>query len=97
MSEEQEQQLNNGAPAFVIGGGAGNNNGGNGSVKLTLFWPQTPALWFSQAECLYTVKNVADEHTRYCFVVGALQHESLRLVADIVESLPYAVAAVYSS
>jgi hypothetical protein len=41
-----------------------------------------------QSECLFTVKNITDEHTRYCFVVGALQHESLRLVADIVESPP---------
>ena len=85
MSED-EQQLNPGAPAFVAGGN--NNNGGVGSVKLAPFWPQAPALWFSQAECLFTVKNITDEHTRYCFVVGALQHESLRLVADIVESPP---------
>jgi hypothetical protein len=52
-------------------------------VKLAPFWLQAPALWFSQAECLFTVKNVTDEHTRYCFVVGALQHESLRLAADV--------------
>jgi hypothetical protein len=37
---------------------------------------------------LFTVKQVTDEHTKYCYVVGALPHESLRLVADIVEIPP---------
>jgi hypothetical protein len=34
------------------------------------------------------VKNVHDEYTRYCHMVGALPHESLRLVADIVKVMP---------
>jgi hypothetical protein len=41
----------------------GSNNNGSGSVKLPPFWLQAPALWFSQAECLFTVKQVTDEYT----------------------------------
>jgi hypothetical protein len=59
-------------------------------VKLPPFWPHSPALWFSQAECLFTVKQLTDEFQRYCHVVGALPHESLRLVTDLVEAPPSA-------
>jgi hypothetical protein len=58
------------------------------AVKLPPFWPQAPALWFSQAECQFVVRGVDDQFQRYCLVVSALPHESLRLVADIVEAPP---------
>ena len=58
------------------------------TVKLSPFWPQAPALWFTQAECSFTVKKIEAQYDRYCHVVAALPHESLRLVADLVESLP---------
>jgi hypothetical protein len=50
-------------------------------IKLSDFWPQEPQLRFA-------AHGVADEFTRYCLVVGALPHDSLRCVADIVESPP---------
>jgi hypothetical protein len=58
------------------------------AMKLPPFWPHAPALWFAQAECQFTVCGVEDEFQRYCLVVSVLQHESLRLVADIVETPP---------
>ena len=58
------------------------------TVKLSPFWPQAPALWFAQAECSFTVKKIEAQFDRYCHVVAALPHESLRLVADLVESPP---------
>ncbi len=57
-------------------------------VKLAAFWPQNPALWFAQAECQFRVKGVSEQFDRYCHVVVALPHESLRLVADLVEAPP---------
>ncbi len=57
-------------------------------IKLSDFWPQAPQLWFSQTECRFTAHGVVDEFARYCLVVGALPHDSLRRVADIVESPP---------
>ena len=64
----------------------------SGHVKLSPFWPQAPALWFAQAECTFTVKNVAAQFDRYCHVEAALPHESLRLVADLVKSPPLPTA-----
>jgi hypothetical protein len=58
------------------------------SVKLPPFWPHLPALWFSQAECQFLVRGVGDSFQKYCHVVAMLPHESLRLVADLVESPP---------
>jgi hypothetical protein len=58
------------------------------AMKLPPFWPHAPALWFAQAECQFTVRGVEDEFQRYCLVVSVLPHESLRLVADIVETPP---------
>jgi hypothetical protein len=34
------------------------------------------------------VKKVTDQFSKYCNVVGSLPHESLRMVADIVELPP---------
>jgi hypothetical protein len=59
-----------------------------GSVKLSPFWPHSPALWFSQTEGIFMVKNITNELHRYYHVVSVLPHESLRLVADIVEQPP---------
>jgi hypothetical protein len=59
-----------------------------GQVKLAAFWPQAPALWFAQAECTFAVKRVTAQFDRYCHVVAALPHESIRLVANIVEGKP---------
>jgi hypothetical protein len=60
----------------------------SGQVKLAAFWPQAPALWFAQAECTFAVKRVVAQFDHYCHVVAALPHESIRLVADIVEGEP---------
>jgi hypothetical protein len=57
-------------------------------IKLSDFWLQAPQLWFSQTECRFTAHGVVEEFARYCLVVGTLPHDSLRRVADIVESPP---------
>jgi hypothetical protein len=81
MSEQQEEGV---IPVIPVGGG--------GSVRLPPFWPHGPQLWFSQAECLFTVHNMSDQFHRYCLVVASLQHDSLRRVADIVEAPPSGLA-----
>ncbi len=81
MAEPQAAEIPAAAPAMAAAG-AGNS----AHVKLATFWPQNPALWFAQAECQFQVKGVAGQFDRYCHVVSALPHESLRLVADIVEA-----------
>jgi hypothetical protein len=56
-----------------------------GTVKHLPFWPQAPALLFAQAECTFAAKHVTGQFDRYCHVVAALPHESLRMVADLVD------------
>jgi hypothetical protein len=56
--------------------------------KLPTFWAENPALWFTQVECILANRNVTRQFNRYCLVVEALPHESLRLVADLVEAVP---------
>jgi hypothetical protein len=74
-------------PAQAAAAGAGRLDNLH-HIKLSDFWPQAPQLWFSQTECRFTAHGVVDEFARYCLVVGALPHDSLRRVADIVESPP---------
>jgi hypothetical protein len=61
---------------------------GNTHFKLPGFWSENPGLWFAQVECILANRNVTRQFNRYCLVVEALPHESLRLVADLVEQVP---------
>jgi hypothetical protein len=62
------------------------------NIKLSAFWQRAPALWFAQAECTFTVKNVLGQFDRYWHVVAALPHKPLRMVANLVETPPTATA-----
>ncbi len=62
------------------------SSAGPGQVGSVLA-ASTP-LWFAQAECTFAVKRVVAQFDRYCHVVAALPHESIRLIADIVKGEP---------
>jgi hypothetical protein len=81
MSDSEDEQPNPPPPPPALG-----------NIKLLPFWPQAPVLWFAQAECTFLVKHVTGQFGRYCHVVAALPHESLRMVADLVEAPPAATA-----
>ncbi len=53
--------------------------------KLPPFWQRNPGLWFAQVECVLCV--VSREFNEYCLIVEALHHDSLCLVADLVEQV----------
>jgi hypothetical protein len=73
---EPQQQQQGGEPNVYV------------SVKLPPFWPHSPALWFSQAESMFMIRGITEQLHKYYHVVATLPHESLRLVADIVEATP---------
>jgi hypothetical protein len=54
-------------------------------IKLPEFWPHAPVLWFSRAECIFRLRHVEDQITRYCSVVACLPHDVLRQVADLLD------------
>jgi hypothetical protein len=72
-AEEQEQQPLAAAPPGGGGGGTDMRH-----IKLSDFWPHAPQLWFSQTECRFAAQGINNEFARYCLVVGALPHDSLR-------------------
>jgi hypothetical protein len=53
-----------------------------------LYWPDAPALWFSRAECSFLLRNVTEQREKFCLVVQSLPRDSMRLVADLVETPP---------
>jgi hypothetical protein len=79
-AEQQEQQPLEAAP---LGGGGGTDMR---HIKLSDFWPHASQLWFLQTECRFAAHRIINEFARYCLVVGALPHNSLRRVADIFET-----------
>ncbi len=85
LTEHMSEPVEMAAPAVP---GAAVTAGNAAHVKLATFWPQNPALWFAQAECQFQVKGGSGQFDRYFHVVSALPHESLRLVADLVEAPP---------
>jgi hypothetical protein len=59
-----------------------------GRVKLTEFWPHAPGIWFARADLCFEVFEVTSERQKFALTIDALRYESLRLVADLVESPP---------
>jgi hypothetical protein len=51
MEQQPDQQRAAGAQPPLD-----NVNNAGGNVKLGVFWPHAPALWFLQAECQFLVK-----------------------------------------
>ena len=42
------------------------------SVKITLFWSSDPALWFSQVEAQFALRDVASQLAGFHYVVSSL-------------------------
>ena len=57
-------------------------------VHLPAFWPHMPDMWFVQAECIFASRRVTNSFDKYCLLVGALPHESLRLIMDLARAPP---------
>jgi hypothetical protein len=64
------------------------DQGASGRVKLPEFWPHAPGIWFARAELHFEVSQVTGERQKFAYTVDALPHESLCLVADLLESPP---------
>ena len=58
------------------------------SIKLTPYWPNDPALWFTQVEAQFTTRGITADATKFAYVVGSLQPEVAQEVRDILLNPP---------
>ena len=58
------------------------------SIKLPSYWPNDPALWFTQVEAQFTTGGITAEGTKYAYVVGSLQPDVAQEVRDLLLNPP---------
>ena len=57
-------------------------------VKIPPFYPQDPTLWFLQVESQFITQRVTSERSKFHYVVGALQPDTVVLVRDLLLNPP---------
>jgi hypothetical protein len=58
----------------------------NRAVKLPPFWTANPRAWFTNAEGVFRLRNIADEESQFFNCLHALPETTLSLIADLVEA-----------
>jgi len=58
------------------------------SFKLPEYWPHAPDLWFCRAEFRFEVVGIVAEREKFAHVAEALNYDSLKMVKDLMVSLP---------
>lgn len=57
-------------------------------VRVPPFWPDDPALWFAQVESQFTLSRITTDDTKFCYVVGQLDHQYAAEVKDVITTPP---------
>jgi len=58
------------------------------AIKLPTFWTTQPAVWFTQAEAQFHIRNITEDTTKYYHVVSALDQATASRVLDVLSSPP---------
>lgn len=58
------------------------------SLKVPPFWPNEPALWFSQLDSQFLISGIVNDNTKYNIVVANLDFNQVQLVRDIIAQPP---------
>lgn len=57
-------------------------------VRISPFWPQEPALWFSQIEAQFVLAGITNDTTKFYHVIAQLDQQYASEVRDIITSPP---------
>ena len=57
-------------------------------VRIPPFWPEEPALWFSQIEGQFALSNITSDATKFYYVAAQLDNQFAVEVKDIIISPP---------
>lgn len=57
-------------------------------VKMPPFWPEKPAIWFSQIEGQFCISRITDDQTKFHYVLSNLDRQYASEVEDIIISPP---------
>lgn len=58
------------------------------SVRVPPFWPEDPAMWFSQLEAQFSLSNVTVDVTKYNYVIANLEPRYAMEIRDLMTSPP---------
>ncbi|XP_063377577.1 uncharacterized protein LOC134664764 [Cydia fagiglandana] len=57
-------------------------------VRLPPFWPEEPAIWFSQVEGQFDIAGITNDLTKFHYVVSQLDRQFAKEVRDIITNPP---------
>lgn len=58
------------------------------SIKLPVFWSNSPSTWFVQAEAQFALAQITSDLTRYNYIISSLPQDIAESVTDILENPP---------
>ncbi|XP_071629524.1 uncharacterized protein [Temnothorax longispinosus] len=52
------------------------------SIRLPLFWPEEPELWFAQLEGQFALCEIKDDDAKYAYVISGIQPKQAKEIKD---------------
>jgi hypothetical protein len=53
-------------------------------IRVPLFWPKKPAMWFAQLEGQFALSNITQDVTKFYYVISQLDNKYAAEVEDVI-------------